>query len=207
MQPNLSEEKKLWRRGYDLVIGVDEVGRGAWAGPVAAAAVCLWRNEKIDWQKIGIDDSKRIRPRQRELLDRLIKEKCLAYGIGETGASQINRSGLVKATQKAIRQAVARVKSKTDGRTFVLADAFYVKYLKAIGLKNQKAIIRGDQKSISIAAASIVAKVYRDRIMRRLARKYQKYGWGRNKGYGTAEHQKAIKKYGVTRYHRLAFLD
>ncbi|MDP3955217.1 MAG: hypothetical protein Q8Q15_02550, partial [bacterium] len=97
---------------------------------------------------------------------------------------------------------------KQSNNMFVLVDGFHVKYLRGIGLKNQKGVIHGDQKSISIAAASILAKVYRDKLMQSLSKqsKYKKYGWGKSKGYGTKEHQKAILKYGLTRYHRKEFV-
>lgn len=199
-KPDFKFEKQAWRKGYKLVIGVDEVGRGALAGPVVAAAVALVQGE--EWEKLGIDDSKRLRPRTRERLAKIIQEKA-KVGVGEVGVTMINRLGITKATAMAMRSAVAKVQKD---RSFVLVDAFHVKYVPGVGLKNQKAIVKGDQKSLSIAAASIIAKVYRDALMKKLARKRPGYGWGRNKAYGTAEHQRAIRKLGLTRHHRLAFV-
>ena len=127
------------------------------------------------------------------------------WGVGEVGVGVINKVGIGRATQMAMRKALRRF--APQGKVFLLVDAFHIKYLRGIGLKNQKAIIHGDQKSISIAAASILAKVYRDNLMRKLAKIHPQYGWGRNKGYGTKEHQKAIIKYGLTRLHRKKFVE
>lgn len=115
-----------------------------------------------------------------------------------SGASR----GIGRATQMAMRQAITGLWPKPD---FLLIDAFYIPYVKSLRRKNQKAIIHGDQKVFSIAAASIIAKVYRDKLMRKLAGRYKVYGWDRNKGYGTCEHREAIKKYGLTRFHRKVF--
>lgn len=211
MKPTFSEEKKLWQRGFKFVVGVDEVGRGAFAGPVVAAAVVF--QPKIvnlrphEGQKIIIDDSKKLKPRQREKSAIWIKENAIGWGIGEVGPSFINRLHMARATKMAFRQAIADCQKKLKIRLdFLLIDAFYVPYVRGLRRKHQKAIINGDQKSFSIAAASIVAKVYRDKLMQKLGRKYTGYGWGRNKGYGTSEHQKAIKRYGLTRWHRKDFL-
>lgn len=261
--PSLAEEKKLWQKGFDLVIGVDEVGRGSWAGPVVASAVAWSRPQKngaevarqrffrlqfsarkntslgpnfsslarealknraappTDIRSLGINDSKALRSQKRRQLAEIIKECSLGWGIGEIGVRVIKRLGIGKATEMAMRKAIDNLFARSNlgrrpaswrigtssGKTFVLVDAFYIKYLKGIGLKNQKAIIKGDQKSISIAAASILAKVYRDNLMRKLAKKHPEYGWGRNKAYGTKEHQKAILKYGLTRPHRKKFVE
>lgn len=219
---DFSHEKQLWKKGFRVVAGADEVGRGAWAGPVVAGAV-VWpatqtQKSKLKIQKdIIIDDSKKLTAIQREKAERWIKENCIAWGIGEVGATIINRRGLAKAIRMAFRRAIAEcnrklafqsgivnfVNSKVD---YLLIDAFYLPYTKGLRRMNQKAIIRGDSKSFSIAAASIVAKVYRDRLMSELAKKHKMYGWDRNKGYGTREHQVAILKYGLTRLHRKSFV-
>lgn len=181
--------------GYELVIGVDEVGRGALAGPVVAGAVAFLAPTRI----IGIKDSKKLTAKTRETLAKLIKAEA-RWGIGEVGVGTINRVGIVKATEKAMRQAVAKVR---QGKCQVLVDAFHVKYIPGVGLKNQQAIIKGDEKVLEISAASIIAKVYRDALMAKIK---NRYGWKRNKGYGTVEHIRALKKFGVTRLHRLAFV-
>lgn len=217
MLPTFSYEKRLWRRGFRVVAGSDEVGRGAWAGPIVASAVVfnlqrvavspaspISRSEQA---LLMIDDSKRMNPRERERAVAWIKENCLGWGIGEVSVSVINRLGMAKATKMAFRRAIGQLINKSIRPDFLLVDAFYVPYTKGLRRKNQKAIVRGDQKSISIAAASIIAKVHRDGLMKRLACKHRVYGWGRNKGYGTLEHQRAIKKHGLTRLHRKQFVS
>lgn len=259
-KPTFWQERKLWRRGFSHVVGVDEVGRGCFAGPVVAGAVVFpsfiktrgaslkvrgLRGKKGRRQKpsqnralakkcdeiasLGIDDSKKLRPRQREKLTSQIKNFALAWDVTEIGVSTINRVGIGKATQKAMRKSVSDLEKQLEKKKanqsknrsglidYVLVDAFYVSYLKGlpVGRKlrrsdkrdgRQKAIINGDARSISIAAASILAKVHRDRLMHRLSKKYPQYGWGKNKGYGTRPHQKAIERCGLTRYHRRQFV-
>lgn len=209
MKPNFSCEKKLWKK-YPIVIGVDEVGRGALAGSVVTGAVAF-KAGQIKNKDIKIDDSKRLKHTQRVKSAKWIKKNCLASALGSSPVSYINRYGIVKATHRAFRVAIRELLKKvnTRSRKYLLVDAFYIKYVREIGLKNQKAIIKGDQKSISIASASIIAKVHRDRLIAKLGnsnKKYRRYGWGRNKGYGTKEHIAAIKKFGATRHHRKLFL-
>lgn len=234
MKPDFSFEKKYWKKGYRIIIGVDEVGRGSLAGPVVAAAAALRiqnfpqfikithvhkcdefekkkLNELIKYVlTLGINDSKKLSPKKREKLIPEIK-KYFYFGIGSSSVSEINRLGIVKATERAMRRAlrlVALAQGKQfKGKTFVLVDAFHVKYIAGVGLKHQKAIIHGDGRCVSIAAASILAKVFRDNLMRKLSLKYRKYHWEENKGYGTKKHRIAIKKYGITRHHRLDFVD
>lgn len=212
MKPSFSFEKKLWEK-YPLVIGVDEVGRGALAGTVVAGAVAFNKNQevRINNQGVKIDDSKRLKPKERIKAAKWIKENCLVCALGSSPVSYINKYGIVKATNRAFRIAIKELLRKINksGEKYLLVDAFHIKYVREIGLANQKAIVKGDQKSISIASASIIAKVHRDRLMTQLARKNKKYslfGWGRNKGYGTKEHIFAIKKYGPTLLHRKLFL-
>ena len=225
--PNFSEEKKFWKKGYSLVIGVDEVGRGAFAGPLVAAAVTWQRNQNFQFPisnfQLKIDDSKRLKPNERKRASKWIKENCMGYGVGEVGVATINKVGIGKATAMAMRKAIAGIMYQVvsikykkipntkyilhNTKPFVLSDAFHIKYLRGIGLRNQKAIKKGDQKSISIAAASILAKVYRDSLMQKFTKRYRKYRWGRNKGYGTKIHQEAIIKYGITSLHRRQFVE
>lgn len=213
--PNLKFEKELWRKGYRYVCGIDEVGRGSWAGPVVATAVIFGPRSRISKDPGSglrlrrdpgsdvtdvIRDSKQLSSAQRERLDPIIKKNCLAYAIAETSAKTINREGIVKATQRAFRKCLKEIKLQPD---FVLVDAFYIKYLAK---KNQKPIIKGDQKSITIAAASIIAKVYRDNLMVQLHETEGRYRFDLHKGYGTKIHQEAIRKHSLSAYHRIDFV-
>lgn len=201
--PDFGFEKKLWKKGFSMIGGVDEVGRGCLAGPVFAGCVVFKNQELI--RDIKINDSKKLKPHEREIANVWIKENCLSYGIGMATVSEINKQGIVKATEKAFRRAIMDCELKIE---YLLIDAFYVPYVKGLSKINQKPIIKGDNISISIAAASITAKVERDKLMLRLSKNksYLGYGWGRNKGYGTREHQKAIKDFGLTKYHRTQFV-
>lgn len=206
LQPNFSYEKRLWRKRYRLIAGVDEVGRGAFAGPIVVGAV-IFPKQIIEIN--GLNDSKLLKPRFREQLDREIKEKALAWDVTEVGVGVINRIGIGKATLKAMRKTIKDLERKGFLPDYVLVDYFYIPYLRGVGKKRQLGIKKGDQKSFSIAAASVIAKVHRDKIMRSLARKprYKKYLWGKNKGYGTKVHRKAILRYGLSRYHRKKFVE
>jgi ribonuclease HII len=206
MNPNFRFEKKYWGR-HKSIAGVDEVGRGCFAGPVVAGCVVFKPNLRIS-QAVKINDSKKLTPRQREIADSWIRQNAIAWGVGEASASLINRMGMAKATRVAFRRAISKVQKKVP-IDFLLIDAFYIPWVKGLRRKNQKALTHGDEKSLTIAAASIVAKVYRDKLMRSLSRnpRYRRYHWGRNKGYGTKIHQRAIVKLGLTRYHRKAFIE
>lgn len=196
---DLEEEWKLWQKGYRLICGVDEVGRGCFAGPVVAGAVVFSQDCQIPG---GIADSKLLKPRQRQRLAAQIKKCALSWAVGEIPVRDINRFGVGRANQMAFRKAVRSLAKKPD---FVLVDAFYIRHLQGLGRKNQRAIIKGDRTSISIAAASIIAKVYRDNLMKKLAKKYPLYGFAKHKGYGTKDHQEAIRQYGLTPLHRRSF--
>ena len=194
--PTLDIESNLWKSGYSMVCGLDEVGRGAFAGPVCVGAVVFPKNcQLID----GVADSKLLKPRQRERLESRIKNQAICWAVAEISVAKINKVGIGKATQMAFRKAVKLLDKKAD---FVLIDAFYIKNFNR---KNQKAVKDGDTICASIAAASIIAKVYRDRLMKKLARKYPLYGFRKHKGYGTKRHQEAIKKYGLSKVHRSSF--
>lgn len=194
--PTLKLEQSLWKRGYSLVCGLDEVGRGSFAGPVCVGAVIFPQGcEFID----GVMDSKLLKPRERERLELRIKNKALCWSVAEVGVSKISKMGIGKATQMAFRKAVKLLEKKPD---FVLIDAFYIKHFNR---KTQKAVKDGDEICTSISAASIIAKVYRDKLMKKLSKKYPKYGFGKHKGYGTKRHQEAIRKYGLSRIHRRSF--
>jgi len=196
ISPTLEFETQLWKKGYLYVCGIDEVGRGCFAGPVVVGAVIFPKNFIFIE---GVADSKLLKPRHRERLVQEIKKQSESWAIAEIGVSVINKVGIGKATQMAFRKVVKLLDKKAD---FILMDAFYIKHLNR---KKQKAIIKGDQICFSISAASIIAKVYRDKLMKDLAKKYPKYGFSKHKGYGTKQHQEAIRKYGLTRIHRKSF--
>lgn len=208
--PNLRFEKELWRKGIKYVCGLDEVGRGSWAGPVVAAAV-IFKPEGETFsvkpegkvspsRKLRIRDSKQLSADQRGRLDPWIRENCLAFSICETSVKTINREGIAKAAQRAFRKCLKEIKPQPD---FVLVDAFYIKYLSK---KNQKPIIKGDQKSVTIAAASIIAKVYRDNLMVKLHEEDNRYRFDLHNGYGTKIHQEAIREHGLSAHHRIDFV-
>jgi ribonuclease HII len=192
---NLSYERRLHRRGIKCVAGVDEVGRGPLAGPVVAAAVILPPEEKIK----GLDDSKKLTPKKREELCREIKEKALAIGVGRIGHRLIDRLNIGRANLLAMKKAVEKLKIPPD---FLLVDGER-NYIK-ISIP-QKGISGGDRKCASIAAASIVAKVVRDRIMLRYHKKFPQYGFDQHKGYGTRLHLKSLEELGPCPIHRWSF--
>lgn len=196
MLPTFIEENILWNKGYKHIAGIDEVGRGCFAGPVVAAAVIL----SPDFSVVSeIRDSKKLSPQKREKLAFIIKKEAVAFAIAEVSVHIINVKGIAKATQIAFHQAIQQLTQSPD---FILIDAFYITtYNKSI----QKPIIRGDEISISIAAASIIAKVYRDDVMRKLHEQYAQYDFYTNKGYGTKKHQEAIKTHGLSEIHRTSF--
>ncbi|MBI2641405.1 ribonuclease HII [Candidatus Roizmanbacteria bacterium] len=206
--PTFFYERRLWKKGY-CVIGIDEVGRGALAGPLVVGAACfesLERDIANELERVGINDSKKLTPRRRAHLSRIIREKVTHYSVAEISPSIINKYGIVKAFATGSRKAIRNLRLKDGLKKYLLVDAYAIKYLQGIGLKNQKAIIHGDEKSISIAAASIIAKVHRDRLMRKFHRQHPRYKWKKNKGYGTKEHREALKNYGKTKHHRVLFL-
>ncbi len=193
-QPMDFFEKMYYRRGYHRIAGVDEVGRGPLAGPVVAAAVILPR-DGIGFQ---LFDSKQISSRKGEELYPSILEKALGVGIGIIGQEEIDTLNIFQATLKAMIVAIEKLPQLPD---FLLIDGTQ-------GLRfsvPQKSIAKGDRLSNSIAAASIVAKVTRDRIMDECHQKYPEYDFAKHKGYGTKEHQQAIKKFGICELHRKSF--
>lgn len=206
-KPSFTEEQEFWNKGYELVIGMDEVGRGAFAGPVLVGAVIFSKDSYTSRSILDeVKDSKQLSSKSRQKLNTLIKRLVLFSTTAEISVSIINRLGIGKATQMAFRKAIKTILERfPNKRKFVLADGFYIPFLRGIGLRNQKGIIRGDQKSFSIAAASIIAKVERDNIMEQLHKKYPQYGFAKHKGYGTKQHQMAIKKYGLSMLHRMSF--
>jgi len=188
-------EKKLFDEGYKLIAGVDEAGRGPLAGPVVAAAVIFDQNTFIR----GIDDSKKLNQKEREALEEEIKAKALAYSISVVDVKSIDKSNILLASLEAMKKSIMSLSVTPD---FVLIDG---KFSPELPYKNS-AIIKGDSKCFSIAAASILAKTFRDRLMQEYSEKYPQYKFHKHKGYPTQEHIEAILKYGPCEIHRKKFL-
>jgi ribonuclease HII len=195
--PHLDFENKFWQKGCQYVVGLDEVGRGAFAGPVVAGAVIFPKDVNLP---NDLNDSKMLKPNIRKKIANQIKKIALFWAVAEIEVSKINKLGIGKATFMAFRKAVKQLKVRPDS---YLVDAFYI---PGLSVKKQLAIVGGDKICASIAAASIVAKVHRDNLMKKLHYQYPVYGFGKHKGYGTKYHQLAIAKYGQTSLHRSAFI-
>lgn len=216
-KPNFSEERALWRQNIKYVIGIDEVGRGAFAGPIVAGAVVFPKVLRISKKNRflkEINDSKLLKAQKRKELSKKIKKHSAFYALSEVDTQTINKVRIGRANRMVFRKVVKRIFDRIEESLkrklrrheyFLIADGFPTRYIKRIGLKQQKAIIDGDTKSITIAAASIIAKVHRDNLMRKLSKKYSQYKFSRNKGYGTKAHQKALKRYGLSKIHRTSF--
>ncbi|MCR4781160.1 MAG: ribonuclease HII [Lachnospiraceae bacterium] len=180
---------------YDLVCGIDEVGRGPLAGPVVTAAVILPKDCDI----LYINDSKKLSEKKRKEVSEQILEKAVAVGFGISNEETIDKVNILNATKMAMREAVNNLNPKAN---FALVDAVHIEDL---GIE-QASFVKGDAKSMSIAAASIVAKVKRDEFMVEMDKKYPEYGFASNKGYGTKAHMDAVREYGPCPIHRLTFL-
>jgi ribonuclease HII len=194
IQPMDHFERMYYRRGYQRIAGVDEVGRGPLAGPVVAAAVVL----PLEGIEERLYDSKKISSRKREELCEIILSKASGVGIGIVGQEEIDLLNILQATLKAMALAIENLPIPPD---FILIDGNQVIRIPL----PQKPIRKGDQLSTSIAAASIVAKVTRDRMMMEWHQKYPHYNFARHKGYGTKEHREAIEKFGLCELHRKTF--
>ena len=188
-------EKRAGERGFSAVCGIDESGRGPLAGPVCAAAVIL----PPDCDIPGLNDSKKLSEKKREALFPVIQEKALAFGIGWATAEEIDRVNILQATFLAMARAVEALPAPAD---YALVDGNRMPPLPIPG----ETIVKGDATSASIAAASILAKVSRDRLLRRLDEEHPEYGFAKHKGYGTKAHYEAIRKYGLLPEHRRSFL-
>lgn len=196
--PTFEAESAVYGLGYRRIAGIDEVGRGCLAGPVVAASVVLPMSLSPVFTAL-IDDSKKLAPRQRERANEAILQEAVSVGIGACDAADVDSLGIAAATKSAMRKAVNAGGSDTD---YLLVDA-----VSDIGAAQpQQAIIKGDSKSLSIAAASIVAKVYRDQLMSTTCDdRYPEYGFASHKGYGTAQHMTALQRHGATPIHRKSF--
>jgi len=192
--PTYKYENKLHKQGYQNIAGLDEVGRGAWAGPVVAAAVILPVKMKI----AGIRDSKLLSPQNREKLAVYINKQALAIGLGIISEKVIDQQGIIPATRKAFLAAIKQLREKVD---YLLIDGIRI---FNHSLPNEF-LVRGDQRVVSIAAASIIAKVTRDNILRDYHQRYPQYGFDLHKGYGTRLHKERLDEYGACEIHRRSF--
>ncbi|MDB0440665.1 ribonuclease HII [Clostridioides difficile] len=188
-------ENEGYDRGYLYIGGIDEAGRGPLAGPVVASIVVFKKNTKIE----GVNDSKKLSEAKRDELFDIIKKEALDYGIGIVNNEEIDEFNILNATYMAMKKAINCLKKTPD---YLLVDAATIPGIDIV----QNPIVKGDSKSISIAAASILAKVTRDSIMYQYDRVYPEYGFKSHKGYGTKEHYEAIEKHGITPIHRKSFL-
>ena len=191
----LEFEKESLAKGYKSVCGVDEAGRGPLAGPVCAAAVILPEGVIID----GVNDSKKLSEKKRESLFDVIREQALSYSIAYATVDEIEEINILNATMLAMRRAIDGLDIKAD---YAMIDGNKIPPLDI----DAECIVKGDAKSMSIACASILAKVSRDRLLYKYAEEYPMYGFDKHKGYGTKVHREAILKYGPCPYHRKSFL-
>ena len=196
--PDLAFEQQLWLQGIHCVAGLDEAGRGAWAGPVAAAAVILPENSAILRSLQGVRDSKQLSPERRAELAPVVQKNALAYGVGQATAAEIDAVGILPATRLAMQRALQAL---TAAAEHLLIDALFLIDVDT----PQTALIKGDQRSLSIAAASILAKTSRDAWMVEYGQLYPQYLFARHKGYGTALHQQMLARYGSCEIHRQTF--
>lgn len=194
--PDFELEKQAVSNGFSFVCGVDEAGRGPLAGPVCAAAVIFAPDTELD----GVNDSKKLSEKKREALFDVICQKALAYSVAFASVEEIEEHNILNATYLAMNRAIEGLKIKAD---FALIDGNRIP--KDIKIDCQT-VVKGDSKSLSIAAASILAKVTRDRLLMEYHEKYPQYNFAKHKGYGTAEHMEAIRKFGISEVHRPSFL-
>ena len=193
----LDYELEEIKKGHTLIAGVDEVGRGPLAGPVVCACVIMPLDDLIE----GVDDSKKLSEKKRELFSSLIKEKAISYSICEIDEKRIDEINILNATKECMTKAVNSLNVKPE---VLLVDALHLEGVDE-SIK-QISIIKGDATSYNIACASIIAKVHRDRLMVELDKQYPEYDFAKNKGYGTKKHIEAIKEFGARDIHRKSFI-
>jgi ribonuclease HII len=201
--PTFDKERSLFEAGYDFVIGIDEVGRGPWAGPVVACAAVLDKSAELIEL---VRDSKKLSENQRNKVNEEIRSNVVGFGIGDVSSSEIDELGLTDATQLAMRNAYEEALKSIRGsnaKVISLIDGYFPTKLRDD--HTEEYIINGDEFHYSIAAASIIAKVYRDDLMVRFDEEYPDYGFGKHKGYGTKLHMEALGKFGITPIHRKSF--
>ncbi len=196
--PNLTFERALWEDNQQWIAGLDEAGRGAWAGPVVAAVVVFPPILNLEKKLLGVRDSKQMTVHQREYWAEIIQKQAQAWGVGSAGHFEIDQLGILPATRLAMQRALGQLSMTPD---HLLIDALLLPELKS----PQTALVKGDQRSLSIAAASILAKTTRDALMRQEDNVYPLYGFRRHKGYGTRFHQQALVENGPCPIHRLSF--
>ena len=190
-------DKEFFEKGVKYIAGIDEAGRGPLAGPVVVACVILPENSMIE----GVNDSKKLSEAKREKLYDIITQEAISYGVGIIYQDEIDDINILQATKKGVTEAIKQMKTKPN---IIMVDA--LNGIDTMGIP-YKSIIKGDAKCYSIAAASIIAKVTRDRIMREWDKVYPEYGFASHKGYGTAKHIAAIKEFGLCQIHRRSFIS
>ncbi|MEA3351000.1 MAG: ribonuclease HII [Chloroflexota bacterium] len=196
--PNLQIEQALWDAGIRRIAGIDEAGRGALAGPVAASAVILPPRRSVERELEEVRDSKEMTPAQRESWSRRIREIAWAWGVGFASPAEIDALRIVPATRLAAQRALANLSVSPE---HLLLDYLFLNDIP----QPQTSLIKGDMRSLSIAAASVLAKTSRDALLVELGDKYPGYGFAGNKGYGTRSHREAIERLGPSRLHRFSF--
>lgn len=196
--PDLAFESALWQADCGWIAGLDEAGRGAWAGPVVAGVVVLPRSLEMQQILSGVRDSKQVSPQQRAALAPLVKAAAACWAVGFADASEIDRYGIVPSTRLAMQRALANLSLNPD---HLLIDALFLPEIPT----GQTSLIKGDQRSLSIAAASILAKTSRDAWMCACESLYPQYAFARHKGYGTRLHQERLAQYGPCPIHRQSF--
>ena len=189
------QEDELRNRGFNMICGIDEAGRGPLAGPVVVASVIMPADSMIE----GVNDSKKVSEKKREKLYDQILEEAISYGVGIVGQDEIDEINILNATKKGLTMSLKELTVKPD---LIIVDA--LTHIDTMGIPYES-IIKGDAKCYSISVASIIAKVTRDRIMREWDKVYPEYGFEKHKGYGTSAHIEAIKKYGLCPIHRKSF--
>ncbi|MBU3934941.1 ribonuclease HII [Patescibacteria group bacterium] len=201
--PNFNEEKKLWKKGFKAVVGLDEAGRGPLAGPVLAAAVVITPGSKNKVSKLKIQDSKKLTAKKREEFYKiLVGHPQIKWGIGRVSEKVIDKINILEATKLAMEKALRQVRTKLNKNIdYLILDGNF----KIKSKIPQKSIIKADVKVFSCATASIIAKVSRDRIMLKYDKKYPKYDFKKHKGYPTKLHRKVLKKVGLCPIHRKSF--
>jgi ribonuclease HII len=197
-KPHLEYEKQLWSEGFQVVAGLDEAGRGAWAGPVYAAAVVLPNDDRICNLLSGVRDSKRMTPRQRQRWEGCIKSASISWAIASASNQEIDEFGILEATCLAMQRAIDEI---INPPSYLLVDYIQIRDCKC----PQLSIPKGDCLSLSIAAASVLAKTGRDAFMVQMDKKYPGYGFSRHKGYGTAFHNGSLQRMGPCQIHRVTF--
>jgi ribonuclease HII len=196
--PTLEYEKRLWKDGFAHIAGIDEAGRGALAGPVSAAAVILPKDAHLTRTLNRVRDSKQMTPLERETWAPRIQAAALAWGVGFASAAEIDMLGIVPATKLAAARALESLSLNPD---YLLTDYLLFPELEL----PQTALVKGDQHSLSAAAASVLAKIARDAVMREAEAQYPGYGFARHKGYGTQAHLSAVRRLGLCPIHRRSF--